>query len=882
MEYYNTGIGIAVSNLGSDLKKGLSTENLIKNQKIYGRNVISKKKKDCFIKRFFSILSEPMLIILTFGFILTFGINLGKLFKGAETDFTESFGILSAVLLSVFITLFMEGSSTKAFNALNKIYDNLTVKVIRDGEVVVVNREFVCVGDVVIIESGDKIIADGRLIYSRDLKVDESTLTGESIAVKKDANAIVDKNSNLSERINSVYSGTFVTGGEGKMLVTAIGDNTEIGKIANELKSKKDLPSPLNQKMAKLGKTVTIIGVISSIIVFICSFVRLVLTKNVNFSEVQNLFVSSVILIVAAVPEGLPTIVAVSLALNMIKLAKENALIKKMTATETSGAVSVICSDKTGTLTENKMSVISFHGNGYTVKGDRIKEQVLYQNFIINSTADLIKSNGEFIYKGSGTECALISSYVKSSGNLNYYEYRKKYKVTERVPFSSEKKIMSTSIIFEGKTRRLIKGAPEKIISSCSLPEGKKNKLLLDIEKEQKLARRVLCFAHDDGNGMIFDGYAVIADGIRKDVKSAVRDCRSAGVKIKILTGDNGATAYAIAKELDIVKSEKEVVNCSEIENLSMEDLKKILPKITVIARSTPIMKLKVVKALKELGEVVAVTGDGINDAPAIRHADVGIAMGKSGSEICKEASDVVLIDDSFATVVKAIAFGRNVFKNLQRFIIFQLSVNISALLFITVSAIMGRPTPFNTLQLLWINVIMDGPPAITLGLYKDGTDLMRQKPVKRGKNILSRAMLIRILFNGIFVATIMCLQYFFNVLKVSENEKSGATFTLFIIFQLFNAFNSRELGLDGVLKNLNKNRIMAVTFLITFILQIIIVQCFYSLFGITPLTIVTWLKLLLIGSTIVFVTEGYKLAYKLITKSNRIGVNVNKNPKVA
>ena len=886
MDFYSTSVNQTLSYFGTDKEKGLSQKNRVKNQEIYGKNIITPKKKEGFFSKLFSALTEPMMIILLFSFILTFGINIGKLFKHGDFDFSECIGIFLAISLSVGITLIMEGSSNRAFTALNKIYDDLAVKVIRDGEIIVVRKEYVVAGDIVFIEAGDKIIADGRLISSRDLRVDESALTGESGGTIKDANAKIISGAPLAERKNCVYSGTFVVGGEGKMVVVSVGDKTEIGGIANELKNKKELPSPLNQKMAKLGKTVTIIGIISAIFVFVCSLIKLVLTNSVSFTSVQNLFVSSVVLIVAAVPEGLPTIVAVSLALNMIKLAKENALIKKLTATETAGAVSVICSDKTGTLTENKMTLLSVRGSNFIRKSGEIKKEELFQNFVCNSTADVIKKGNEFIYKGSGTECALIAEYLRSSKKSEYVSYRNSFKVVERESFSSEKKYMSTTILYKDKSRRLIKGAPEKILPLCNLSPEQANAIYKNMSVEQANARRIICFAHDDGEGVVFDGYGVLFDGIRKDVKNAVLDCKSAGIKVKILTGDNRLTAVAVGRELGLVFSESQVVNASELENLSTSELKKILPKITVIARSTPIIKLKVVKALKELGEVVAVTGDGINDAPAIRHADVGIAMGKSGSEITKEAADVVLLDDSFSTIVKSVAFGRNVYRNLQRFILFQLSVNVSALLFITVSAILGYKSPFNTLQLLWINVIMDGPPAITLGLYNEGKNLMKNSPVKRDQSIVGKKMLVRILFNGVFVATFMCLQYFFNILKVTPKEIKGATFTLFIVFQLFNAFNSRELGTDSILKNLNQNKIMALTFLITFILQVIIVQVAYPLFDISPLKLVSWIKVLALGISIVLVTEIYKKVYKCILErkaknrkmANKNTLIINKN----
>ena len=406
------------------------------------------------------------------------------------------------------------------------------------------------------------------------------------------------------------------------------------------------------------------------------------------------------------------------------------------------------------------------------------------------------------------------------------------------------------------------------------MSEEQKRELLFEIGLKQKKARRIICFAHADGEDeYLFDGYVSIVDPVRDEVKSAIEECKKAGIKVKMLTGDNYLTAFAVAEELKIAKSKGEVVNAFDIENLNDEEFKRAISKITVIARSTPVIKLRVVKALKEMGEVVAVTGDGINDAPAIKHADIGIAMGKSGSEITKEASDIVLLDDSFLSVVKAVSFGRNVYKNLQRFILFQLSVNLSALLFITVTAMLGLPSPFNTFQLLWINVIMDGPPALTLGMERASDTLMNSKPVRRDDNIVSKTMLFRILFNGLFIGIIMIFQHLTNFLSVLNMERSNATFSLFITFQLFNAFNSRELGVKSIFSGIHKNKVMALTFLGVFLFHFIIVQVMPFVFNVTPLSMLSWVKIILTAISVVVVSEGAKLmvrSYKKFANKNK------------
>ncbi len=868
MNFYDKNLSQIIKLLNSDKNSGLNKNAQAKNVNKFGRNILTKQKKLTFFNRLINAIKEPMLVILLFGFAITFGSAFGQFLKTGEADFTECFGILFAVIVSVSITIVMEGSSERAFEVLSNMYRNIAVRVIREGKIKLISEQDLIVGDVVLLESGDKIIADGRIIESNDLTVDESALTGESIQVKKQASDALPERYPLAERTNCLFSGTFVTSGSGKMLVTALGDNTEMGGIAGELLSKEIKEAPLQEKLSRLGKIITLVGTSSAILVFIISIVRLAVLGALDFAGIQELFISCIVLIVAAVPEGLPTIVAISLALNMIKLARSNALIKKMTATETAGAVSVICSDKTGTLTQNKMQVISICLSNSCSTPEKIESEVIKQNFVLNSTADITISKSKTINMGSATECALLTAYNKMAGVVPYQEYRNQFPIIDRQNFTSQSKIMTTTInLGPNRKRILLKGAPEKVLPLCTLSYAQSQKVLGEMIIHQQNARRVLCFAHLDSDvnssKYIYDGFVVIADPIRKDVVKAVSDCKSAGIDIKILTGDNKITAFAIAKELKLVSDIGQVVENDVLERLDDIALKKILSKVSVVARSTPATKLRIVKALKELGEVVAVTGDGINDAPAIKHADVGIAMGISGSEITKEASDIVLLDDSFATVVKTIAFGRNVYKNLQRFILFQLSVNLSALLFITVCAILNLPSPFNTLQLLWINIIMDGPPALTLGLESASDRVMRYPPVRREESIVGFSMLMRIIFNGLYIGIIMFMQYHYNFLELSFNELSGGMFSLFIFFQLFNAFNSRELGAESILKSIGKNKIMLITFAFAFLLHLLIVQVFYGLFFIKPLSLVSWLKIIVTAFSIIMVCEFGKFIFR-------------------
>ena len=872
MVYHAENAQNVIDHFKSDVNNGLGAAAVKENALKYGANVLKKKKGKGFFARIGEALAEPMILILIFSFVITLGTNIGKALKTGDGDFIECIGIFLAIALSVGITLFMESSSEKAFAALSDIYDKVSVRAIRGGEPVLLTKDAVVAGDILLLSGGDKLVADGRVVESEGLSADESALTGESAPVKKSA-APVHIGAPLAERSDMLYAGTFVASGEGKMIVTGVGQKTEIGAIAGELSVKKDGKSPLNQKLARLTRTVTIIGALAALFVIIVSTVRLFLSGTASFESVMDVFISGIVLVVAAVPEGLPAIVAVSLALNMIKLARENVLIKKLIATETAGAVSVICSDKTGTLTENKMSVIKICTTEYCYAPEEIVKEALYQNFCINSTADLIREKN-MRYSGSSSEGALLAAYERSTGK-NYADMRRRANVVGRVPFSSDKKYMSTSITFGGRVRTLIKGAPEKIMPLTDLAYRQKQRMSDLLKKYASEGRRVLAFAHadtkriDESAPFKFDGFTVIADPVRKEVHEAVRLCKKANIKVKMLTGDNILTATAVARELKLISGEEEAVEASAIDKMSDAELALALGRISVIARSTPATKLRVVKALKNSGEVVAVTGDGINDAPAIRHADVGIAMGVTGSQITKEAADVVLLDDSFSTVVRAVEFGRNVYRNLQRFILFQLTVNLSAVFFIVTMLLLGYPAPFNTLQLLWINVVMDGPPALTLGLESADESLMKNKPVSRTASIVGGKMFARILLHGVYMAVVLLLQVRFNFIGASYEEQGAVIFTLFVSFQIFNAFNSRQIGKKSAFSGLKNNKLMPLTFGFTFLIHVLIVQAGYRMFAIAPLSAAVWCKTLFTAASIVLISETYKAFYRLAKGKN-------------
>ena len=677
------------------------------------------------------------------------------------------------------------------------------------------------------------------------------------------------------------------------MLVTGVGNDTEFGQIAQELSSIEKTTTPLQEKLDKLGKQITVLGASAAAIVFAIEVLQFVMNGQLNLDTVSDAFITSIVLIVAAVPEGLPTIVAVSLALNIIKMSKENALVKKMIACETIGCVNIICSDKTGTLTENRMTVQKIYTGGELIDPEQLKDEMLLKNYCINSNANISEEDGSWSFIGNPTEGSLLAAAAKAG--VDYQELRHAADIVRVFPFSSQNKDMSTIVRENGKEILYVKGNPEKIISLCTgISEEEKEKNFHLMEEFQNKAGRLLAFAHKElegqyndeeqdevEQGLIYDGFVVISDPLSPDVYESIRNCRSAGIEVKMLTGDNIRTARAIANELHMLDDDHIAVEAADIEKLTDEELKEALKKIQVIARSTPLVKMRVVKLLKEQGNVVAVTGDGINDAPAIKHADVGIAMGIAGTDVTKEASDMVLLDDSFSTIIKAVQWGRGIYENFKRFIQFQLTVNVSSVVVVICSILAGFSAPFTALellwvnidtpvtvvQMLWINIIMDGPPALTLGLEPIRPDLLKHKPTRRNENIISKKMLLRIFVNGIFISVIFMLQHFKNFLGAAPEEEATVLFTLFVLFQLFNAFNCRELDDTPMFKNLLKNKLMLGVFLLVLILQGIITQFGAAVFETVPLSAAMWGKMLLTAFTVIILNEGIKAVKRLFVR---------------
>lgn len=896
-----------IKDFNTDKKYGLNDTQVHKNKEKYGLNKFKEEKKVPFYFKIIEALKDPMIIILIISALISITLNIIKAINGQESEFSESIGIIVAIILSSGVTVIMEGRSQKAFQALKKINKNIPVKVIRNGKIGFITNDEIAAGDLLLLETGDKIPADGRLIESLQLEANESMLTGESTPSEKDCLS-------SSNEKNMVYSGTFVTSGHGKFIATAVGSDTEMGSIAKELGSVKKSSTPLQKKLGVLAKQISIAGSSAALIIFIIEIAKMFYYNKFSIANFANAFTTSIALIVAAVPEGLPTIVAISLSLNVIKMAKNNALVKKLSACETIGGVNIICSDKTGTLTKNKMTVVSVWNNGNTYNVEDMKSGFLMENFCINSTAHIQNEDGNIKFIGNPTECSLLEAFQKTicsriptacelygkdnnvcknncikylSGKDTIKSYniiRNSLKVIYQYPFSSDRKKMSTIVSLKNNFIIYSKGSPEKILSSCTktvinnkivdIDDNLYNTLVKKLAEQEKMARRLIAFSHKLfknemdwsessntlENDMIFDGFVSIEDPLRDDVYDAIKECRSAGISIKMLTGDNIITASSIAKKLNMIDNGNLVLEASDIDKMNDSELKEKIDKISVIARSKPSTKLRIVNMLKNLGNVVAVTGDGINDSPALKNADVGISMGITGTEVSKEASDIVLLDDSFSTIVQAVKWGRGIYENFKRFIQFQLTVNVAAVITVFISQLLGKSAPFTVLQLLWVNIIMDGPPALSLGFEALQNDLMKRPPVKRDENILDKNIVVSILMNGIFMIIMLMLLMFKNILCGNQNEQSTIIFTTFVILQLFNAFNCRMLGNKSILKNILGNKIMLITVGITFIMQVLITQFGGNFFKTVPLSAIMWCKIILYSFTIIIFSEIVKL----------------------
>ena len=835
--YYNYDKEKVLSEFETDLK-GISVAEAKKRLEKYGANEIQEGEKKSVLKIFLEQYTDFLVIILILAGIVS-------AFLG---DVESALVIFVVITMNAILGTVQQVKADKSLESL-KALSSPVAKVIRDGEKISINSKDVVPGDIVLAEAGDYICADGRIIENYNIKVDESSLTGESISVEKD-DTTIEGEVPVGDRKNMVFSGSFVTYGRAEFVVTGTGMDTELGKVAKLLKDTKTKKTPLQQNLDNFGKKLSMIIIVICAILFAVSIFR--------GDEVIDAFMFAVALAVAAIPEALSSIVTIVLSFGTQKMAKENAIVRKLHAVEGLGSVSIICSDKTGTLTQNKMTVKKYSVNNTVVnegEADFSKvtdREILYMSILCN---DAENKDGNEI--GDPTEVALINF-----GNKYGYDYndvRSKYPRISEIAFDSDRKLMSTLNIVDGKNTMITKGAVDVLMNRVKYIE--KNGEILDITDEDKnkvseinesFSRnglRVLAFAKkytdnkeiglDDENDMIFVGLISMMDPPREESRDAVLECIGAGIRPVMITGDHKVTASAIAKEIGILKNDSEAVDGAEIDSMTDEELQNYVDKISVYARVSPEHKIRIVRAWQNRGNIVAMTGDGVNDAPALKQADIGVAMGITGSEVAKDSADVVLADDNFATIVKAVENGRNLYINIKNSIKFLLSGNTAGILAVLYASLMGLSVPFAPVHLLFINLLTDSLPAIALGVEPHSKSVMNDKPRPINESILTKDFIIDVIREGIVICIGTMVSYYIGLNAGGSGLAMTMAFSTLCLSRLIHGFNCKSKEPVIFTKKMFNNIYIWGAFFVGFVLLnlVLLVPVLFDLFEITPLT---------------------------------------------
>lgn len=883
---------------------GLTDQEVLQSREKYGANLLTPPKRPSLLKLYLEKFEDPVVRVLLIAAVFSLIISV------IENEYAETIGIIAAILLATGIGFYFEYDANKKFDLLNAVNEETLVKVIRNGRIQEIPRKDVVVGDIVVLETGEEIPADGELIEAISLQVNESNLTGEPVINKTIIEADFDEEATYAS--NLVMRGTTVVDGHGSMKVLRVGDATEIGKVAHQSTEQTTEPTPLNIQLTKLANLIGKIGFTVAGLAFLIFFIKdVVLYFDFGalngwhdwlpvLERTLKYFMMAVTLIVVAVPEGLPMSVTLSLALNMRRMLATNNLVRKMHACETMGAITVICTDKTGTLTQNLMQVHepNFYGlkDGGKLADDDIS-RLIAEGISANSTAFLEETGEGEKPKGVGnpTEVALL--LWLNSQKRNYLELREGARVLDQLTFSTERKFMATLVKSPliGKKVLYIKGAPEIVLGKCKevILDGRRvdsveyrSTVEAQLLGYQNMAMRTLGFAFrlvednepDDcvalvsENNLNFLGVVAISDPIRPDVPAAVAKCQSAGIGIKIVTGDTPGTATEIARQIGLWKpedTERNRITGVAFAELSDEEALDRVMDLKIMSRARPTDKQRLVQLLQQKGAVVAVTGDGTNDAPALNHAQVGLSMG-TGTSVAKEASDITLLDDSFNSIGTAVMWGRSLYKNIQRFIVFQLTINFVALLIVLLGSIVGTELPLTVTQMLWVNLIMDTFAALALASIPPSESVMNDKPRRSTDFIISKAMQHNIFGVGtLFLVVLMAMIYYFT------NADGGMTvqrltifFTFFVMLQFWNLFNARVFGTtDSAFKGLTKSYGMELIVLAILGGQFLIVQFGGAVFRTEPLDWQTWLIIIGSSSLVLWIGELIRLVKRLTQK---------------
>lgn len=862
---------------------GLSDQEVIESRNKNGINLLTPPKRPSMWKLYWEKFQDPVIRILLVAAVFSLAISI------FENEYAETIGIFFAIFLATGIGFYFEYDANKKFDLLNAVGEEIPVTVIRNGKIREIPRKEIVVGDIVILNTGEEVPADGKLLEAVSLQVNESTLTGELMVAKSTDEAHFDNEATYPS--DEVMRGTTITDGHGIMRVDRVGDTTEIGKVARQATEQRQEQTPLNIQLSRLASLIGKAGFTIAILTFVI-FTSKDLYEYLSVTAVNDwhqwldiarivlkYFMMAVTLIVVAVPEGLPMSVSLSLALNMRRMLKTNNLVRKMHACETMGAITVICTDKTGTLTQNLMQV-------YDAKLDESRADVIAEGIAANSTAFLEEKDGKQNGVGNPTEIALLL-WLNGKGK-DYMSLREAAKVVNQLTFSTERKYMATLVESPviGKRVLYVKGAPEIVMGKCNLSAEQieaNNRQLLEYQNKAMrtlgLAYRVIsdeaetdCATLVAEGGLTFLGIFAISDPIRPDVPAAVERCQSAGINIKIVTGDTPGTATEIARQIGLWKpedTERNRITGVEFAALTDEEALDRVLDLKVMSRARPMDKQRLVQLLQQKGAVVAVTGDGTNDAPALNHAQVGLSMG-TGTSVAKEASDITLLDDSFNSIATAVMWGRSLYKNIQRFIVFQLTINVVALLSVLLGAFFGSELPLTVTQMLWVNLIMDTFAAMALASIAPSTDVMNEKPRRRSDFIITPTMRKHILGVGLaFLVLLMGALAYFNNLPGGMNvHHLTMFFTLFVMLQFWNLFNASVFGTNhSVFKDANHAKGMLSVAAIILVGQIIIVTFGGKVFRTEPLSVAEWLYIVGGTSIVLWMGEASRAVKRLISK---------------
>ena len=851
--------------LNTNFLKGLNFEEVKKRQMKYGKNELENKKKEGILIKFIKQFNDFMIIILIMASIVSAGISW---YQG-ENDYIDSIIIIAIVVLNAVMGVLQEEKAEKSIESLKKMTPQMS-NVIREGKEKQINSNELTIGDIVILEAGNSVPADCRIIESYNLKVEESSLTGETIPVEKNGNGICKKDMPLGDIFNMVFMGSTIVNGHAKVVVTDIGMETRVGKIANMIITNESPETPIQKKLNQVGKILGVVCLIICMVIFVIGIIKKI--------PPMEMFMTSVGLAVAAIPEGLPAIVTIMLSIGVTKMSKRNSIIRKLPAVETLGSSNVICSDKTGTLTQNKMKVVE-------IKSENVELAMELATMCTDSKIEI--NNGKVDIVGEPTENALVEvAYKNKKDKIKLCEVMPR---VYEIPFDSSRKMMTTiHKLPKGKYRVITKGAPDVLLNRCI--GISKEKILKENEKMANKALRVIAIAYKEieiipkdvkieniENNLKFVGLIGMIDPPREGVKEAVETCKKAGIKTVMITGDHIATAKAIAEKIGILTNEYKAITGKELDKMNQDTLDKQIEQYRVFARVTPEHKVRIVKAWQRKGAVVAMTGDGVNDSPALKSADIGIAMGKGGTDVAKNASDMILVDDNFVTIVEAVKQGRNIYDNIRKAIHFLIATNIGEIVTIFVGLVLGLKSPLLAIQLLWINLVTDSLPAIAIGLEPPEKDIMERKPIDSKKGIFADGLWSKIILEGIMLGMLTLIAFSIGNKYYGLEVARTMAFISMGVLELVHCFNIKSE--KSILKiGILENKYLIGSFIIGILVQgiVVIIPSLAEIFNLVNLNQNQWLITLGISLLPIPIIEVQKKINNK-TRKNEKKVYINK-----